>query len=79
MIELISSGSSETSIIKLNEEGINLASTAEINMQTGGKFNVSADTGSVSLGDYFSIDDEGNLRCKRITCDFINGKDVSNL
>lgn len=79
IIELISSDNSETSIIKLNEEGINLASTAEINMETGGKFNVSADTGSVSLGDYFSIDNEGNLRCKRITCDFINGKDVSNL
>ena len=78
-IKLNSVNDGTMNIINLNENGISLASTAEINMETGGKFNVFADSGIISLGNHFTIDSEGNLRCKSITCETLNGKDVSNL
>ena len=74
-INLTSTSDTETNVISLSDAGINLASTAEINMKSGGSFNVQANMGTLTFKDEnnneltFSVDPDGTVRCKKLYCD----------
>ena len=74
-INLTTSSDANTNVISLSDIGINLASTAEINMKSGGSFNVQASMGTLTFKDEnnneltFSVDPDGTVRCKKLYCD----------